>query len=244
MTEERPDPARVQEAAALLNGYVAGGYATAMVHLGLNLGIYEAMAAAGPLGSDDIAQRTGLHERWVREWLWQQVAAGLLDLVDGSPETFELRAETAVVLLDESSPAFVPFFRSFPLGIELTLRAEACFRDGKGYTYDAGGERLAMQNDLVRGRLLRQTLVDVVLPSLDGVLEQLSTGGKVADIGSGSGAAVIELATKFPASQVQGFEIATAMLTFARAAALRAGAPNSEFLMRPPIRFRATAAST
>jgi hypothetical protein len=74
-----------------------------MIYLGHHLGLYRALQDAGAVTSDELAQRTGLHERWVREWLHGQAAAGLLDYAGDSASRSPI---AALVLANEQSPAF------------------------------------------------------------------------------------------------------------------------------------------
>ena len=86
-------------------GFLAGAVVSGMIYLGDRMGLYRMMSGAGPLTSEDLARRTGLHERWVREWLYGQAAANLIDYKGES--RFELSPESAAVLADESSPLFL-----------------------------------------------------------------------------------------------------------------------------------------
>ncbi len=227
---DRPiDPVRLQQAAQRISGDFAAAMTAAMVHVGLNLGLYQAMDGAGPLTSVALAKMTGLHERWVREWLWQQTAAHVVELADESDHTFELSPEAATVLLDQRSPLFAAMYSFFPMHVQLALRTEECFRSGIGYSFDEGGTDRARQNDLNLGRWHREMLIPVALPKLDGVIERLEAGAQVADVGSGSGAAVLEIAKRFPASEAHGYEISAEMLAFSLQARERANLPNARF---------------
>ena len=77
------DPAKVKASGERIFGYLKGMGVSAMIYLGDTLGLYRAMQDAGPLTSEVLAQKTGLHERWVREWLRGQAAAGIIDYVGG-----------------------------------------------------------------------------------------------------------------------------------------------------------------
>ncbi len=110
-------PLSPQELEALTDraiGYLSGAAVSALVYLGDQLGLYRALREAGPVTSSELAARSRLHERWVREWLHGQASAGLVGYSgDGR---FELTGEQAAVLADETSPAFVPggFALTFP----------------------------------------------------------------------------------------------------------------------------------
>src|SRR6185312_16559612 len=107
------DPERVKQVAGAAFGALGGAFTAGMIYIGGELGLYRAMANAGPLTSTELAARTGLHERWVREWLRGQGAARLIDYKGG--ERFELSPEGALCLVDEATPASViGAFNSFP----------------------------------------------------------------------------------------------------------------------------------
>jgi len=120
-----------------LEGAVTAG----MVHLGDKLGLYVALRDAGkPLHSDELAQRAGLHERWVREWAYNQAAARIIDCDD--EERFSLSDEAAAVLATPDHPAYgMGMFHRFPNTMD-TLRAmPESFRTGHGHDYDSHGPR-------------------------------------------------------------------------------------------------------
>src|SRR3954452_6455528 len=98
------DPEKTGLLALQVWTYKQGEVVSLMIHLGDRLGLYTAMDGAGPLTAAGLAQRTGLHERWLLEWLRSQAAAGLLETEDGM--TFELLPEAAAVLADEEGSIF------------------------------------------------------------------------------------------------------------------------------------------
>ena len=111
------DPDKLKLYAFTLFTKLEGAVTSGMVHLGDRLGLYRALAAAeAPLASIELAERTGLDERWVREWAYNQAAAKLIDAEgpDGH-ERFSLSPEAVAVLADEDSPAFgMGQFTRFP----------------------------------------------------------------------------------------------------------------------------------
>src|SRR4051812_988913 len=83
-----------------------GAAATAPpVVLGDKLGLYKAMADGDPVTPAELAERTGCHERYLREWLSQQAASGYVEYADGG---FRLPPEQALALADDDSPVFIP----------------------------------------------------------------------------------------------------------------------------------------
>ena len=88
-------------------GDLAAGYGGVMISLGHKLGLYKAMAGAGPLSSNEVAERAGCAERYVREWLNSQAAGGYVRH-HPSTQRYELTPEQSMVLADEESPVFMP----------------------------------------------------------------------------------------------------------------------------------------
>ena len=201
-----------------------------LLHLGDRLGLYKAMAGAGPITSTTLAQRTGTAERYVREWLGNQTAGGYV-VYDPAGGTYELPAEHAMVLANEASPVFLAgaFETIASCYADHDLVVDA-FRTGAGIDWHAHDERLF--SGVVR--LFRPGyaahLVDDWLPTLDGVVDKLRDGAKVADVGCGYGASTIIMARAFEHSTFAGFDIHQPSIQSARAAAAEAGVhPRASF---------------
>jgi SAM-dependent methyltransferase len=176
-----------------------------MVYLGDELGLYRSMRNAGPLTSRALSERTGLNERWLREWLHGQAAAGLLDY-DGKG-AFELSDEAALVLADESTPASgIGMFHDLPGQLNVLYRCLDAFRTGLGFTYDAGGESIAIGVERMFAPWSTTALISEALPQIDGVMRKLEAGAEVADVGAGSARAVIALAQAFPNSMFHAYD--------------------------------------
>ena len=185
---------------------LAAGYGGVMTVLGHKLGLYTAMANAGPLDSSELAKRSGCAERYVREWLNSQAAAGYV-VYHPTSATYELTPEQAAVLADDDSPVFMPPAWEVPVSMffdeEKTIDA---FRTGKGVAWDEHNERLfcgvaAFYRNGYRTRLVREWL-----PARRGVEEKLRAGAKVADVGCGHGHSTILMAEAFPRSRFWGFD--------------------------------------
>lgn len=195
-------------------GYLAGAVVSTMIWLGDELGLYRAMAGAGPLTSDELAGRTGLKERWLREWLGSQAAAGLIEYAGGK---FELSPEAALVLADEENPASaIGGFACLPDQLAEARKAPASFRNGIGNTYDDGGEPVAIGVERMFAPWHKTMLTTTALPALPGVVDKLTAGARVADVGCGAGIAGVVLGKTFPNTQVDGYD--TSRLALARAA--------------------------
>jgi SAM-dependent methyltransferase len=204
-------------------GDLAACYGGVMVSLGDRLGLYDTLNGAGPLSSTDVAERSGCAERYVREWLNSQVAAGYIEY-DPDSERYTLPPEHAAVLSDRESPALViPAFNvpaSMWLDEEKAIRA---FRTGEGVPWGAHHERLACGVAAFYKNAYGATLVPEWLPALDGVVEQLEAGAKVADVGCGFGHSTVLMAQAFPNSRFYGFDTHEESIAAARQNALEAG---------------------
>jgi SAM-dependent methyltransferase len=194
-----------------------------LLHIGDRLGLYKAMAGAGPITSSALARRTGTAERYVREWLGNQAAGGYV-VYDPAAGTYELPAEQAMVVADEDSPVFLggAFETIASCYADHDVFVEA-FRTGAGVGWHEHDERLF--SGVVR--LFRPGyaahLVQEWLPALDGVVEKLRAGASVADVGCGLGASTVIMAQAFERSTFAGFDIHEPSIEAARTAAAEAG---------------------
>jgi len=219
------DTARVEQIAETAFGYLSGAVVAGMVYLGDELGLYRALRDGGPMTTEEVAKRTGLSERWLREWLRGQTAAGLFDYRGNG--RFELSAEAALVLADEENPASViGAFSDLPEQLLALKRARDSFRTGIGFRYDDGGEGVARSVERMLGPWNRTLLITEALPKLGGVVEKLESGAKVADIGCGGAIAGIAMAQRFPKSEFHGYDDSTHALSRAGANINEAGLSN------------------
>ena len=184
--------------------YKQGEVVSLMVHLGDRLGLYRAMAGGEEMTSGQLAERTGYSERWVREWLLGQAAAGLV--TRSAEAAYSLEPEAERVLVEESALAFAAgaFIGGFhPDRIDEMVEA---FRTGLGVTYEGMGLPVARQMDRMNKPWVGDYLISTVLPSVDGLVEKLESGADVADVGCGGGISVRAVAERFPASTIVGYE--------------------------------------
>jgi len=222
------DMDRLKEFVEHVYGFLEGGVVSGMIYLGDRLGLYQALRDAGPVTSEQLAQRTGLHERWVREWLRCQAGAKLVAyLGDGR---FALSVEAGLVLAEENSPAFAAGgFHSLPQQFAVLERLPEAFKTGRGLPYDAFGPEGAVGIERFLAPWFRTFLVPLVLPALDGVVPKLERGAQVADVGCGAGVALLEMARAYPRSAFHGYDISVHALERAAANQAAAGVSNVTF---------------
>jgi 2-polyprenyl-3-methyl-5-hydroxy-6-metoxy-1,4-benzoquinol methylase len=226
MTDERD---RLAAFALRVWSYKQGEVVSLMIHLGDRLGLYRAMTGQGPMTAAGLAAATGLHERWLLEWLRGQAAAGLIASQDG--ESFELGPEAVAVLADNRDSLWFAA-GAFQGGVappEMVERLAGAFRSGIGVSYDDRGPDVARAVESLLEPWTRLALVPLILPALDGLIGRLDAGALVADVGCGSGVAVCTLAAAFPASRFEGFDPSRHAIDRARAKQAAAGLDNAEF---------------
>src|SRR5438067_4820010 len=191
--------------------------------IGEKLGLYKAMAGAGPVSSQQVAEKTGADERMVREWLRNQAAGGYV-VYDEASDRYTLPAENALALADEDSPFYIlgvyDSIASLYADEDKILEA---FRSGKGLGWHEHDHRLFRGTERFFRPGYRQNLVESWIPALDGVQEKLEKGAKVADIGCGYGASTIIMAKAFPNSEFFGFDYHQESIERARERAAEAG---------------------
>jgi SAM-dependent methyltransferase len=217
------DPAKLQEFLGKVVGDVGAAMSAALVVLGDRLGLYKAMAVAGPMTPAELARRTETTERYIREWLNAQAAGGYVSY-DVASGRYSLPPEQSVALADETSPAFVPgLFQVTQAMWSSVPRAQDNFRSGEGLSWGdqhpclfEGTERFFRSGYI-------GNLIDAWLPALDGVTARLERGAKVADVGCGLGASTILMAQAYPRSRFYGFDSHAASIEAAQGRARAAG---------------------
>jgi 2-polyprenyl-3-methyl-5-hydroxy-6-metoxy-1,4-benzoquinol methylase len=202
---------------------VGAVFNAALVLMGEKLGLYKAMAGAGPLTSEELAARTGANERYVREWLRAQAAGGF---VNYHPPTkrFSLSEEQAFALAQEDSPAYLPgAFQVALAAIQAQPKVLEAFRTGGGVGWHEHHPDLFTGTERFFRPGYAAHLVSSWIPSLDGMEARLKSGAIVADVGCGHGASTILLAQAYPRSNFVGFDYHPASIEKARLRASEAG---------------------
>ena len=195
-------------------GIMNGGALSLMMSIGHKTGLFDAMDGAPPATSSEIAERSGLSERYVREWLSAMACGGIIDY-NVSEETFQLPAEHAGLLTRRSGPLnlTVPMQQVALLG-EVEADIVEAFHSGGGVPYDKFPRFQALMSEQSGNRFDR-TLVDHIVPLL-GIQQQLEQGIDMADVGCGSGRALSILGSAFPDSRFVGFDVSEDGIAAAR----------------------------
>jgi SAM-dependent methyltransferase len=228
---DRLDPDEVAKFAFRVWSYKQGEMVSLLIHLGDRLGLYRSLDGAGAVSADELAGRTGLHPRWLREWLRGNAAADLLASEDG--ERFELTAVGAMVLSrEEDSLQFAAGAFGPPADPALVDDLADAFRTGVGLPYDRQGATGVHQTERMLGPWARLSLLPTIVPALEGVHERLSAGALAADVGCGAGVALTTLAGAYPSSTFHGYELSRMAVERARTRVVERGLSNVEIFDR------------
>src|SRR5258708_29143157 len=173
--------------------------------IGDKLGLYKTLAAKGPINSSELAQLTGTSERYVREWLAAQAASGYVEY-DAASGKFSMQPEQALALADEDSPFFMGAVGNLVAATFLDEpKISDAFKTRKGVCWDRRSECLFCGTARFFRTGYKHHLVQEWLPALDGVVEKLKRGARVADVGCGHGISTRLMAEAFPNSRFFGF---------------------------------------
>lgn len=194
--------------------YKQGEVVAAMVYLGDRLGLYRTLYTQGPATSQLLAEATGYSERWLREWLLGQAAAGLIERTEGG--VYSLTDEQAAVLVDEDSLLFATAAFGGGFTREDFDRMAHSMETGIGFTYGEVGVDAARQIDRTNAPWLRNFLPSVVMPLMADVDAKLAAGGRVLDIGCGGGVAIQGLRERYSNSYFVGMDSSGPAIEVAR----------------------------
>jgi ubiquinone/menaquinone biosynthesis C-methylase UbiE len=200
-------------------GDLGAAMSAALVIIGDKLGLYTALAQDGPATSAELAERTGAAERYLREWLAAQAAAGYVSY-DKAAGRYFLSPEQAMVFADEGGPAFMAgAFDVLSAVFKDEPKISEAFRSGKGVGWHEHDVCLFRGTERFFRPGYNANLVSSWIPALEGVEAKLDAGAKVADIGCGHGASTVLMAKSFPNSRFFGYDYHQPSIERARAAA-------------------------
>lgn len=218
-----PDMSKVEAFVGQVVSDIAATFSGVMTNIGHKLGLYKAMAGAGRLSSQQLANKTGLHERYVREWLNNQSAGGYVNY-DSATNTYTLPDEHVPVLADDDSPVFLVPALSVASSLWLDEdKVSEVFKTGQGIAWSEHHHHLFCGSESLFRPGYKAHLTTSWLRSLDGVEEKLRMGARVADVGCGHGASTIVMAKEYPNSTFYGFDSHTESIDTALERAREAG---------------------
>lgn len=200
-----------------------------LVMVGDKLGLYKALAADGPMSSDDLAERTGTTERYISEWCAAQAGSGYVDY-DPSTDMFSMNAEQQAVFAHDDKPTCMTggYYGIASMFIDEPKISHA-FVSGEGVAWSEHSECLFCGTEKFFRPGYAANLVAEWLPVLDGVCEKLKSGAKVADVGCGRGASTMVMAEAYPRSSFVGFDFHDQSIDHANSLAKRGGLENVRF---------------
>ncbi len=197
--------------------------AAALVFVGDRVGLFRAMAGAGALRAQDLVERTGIHPRYVEEWLGAMVCAGYVEY-DAGAERFTLPDEHAAFLTDPASEYYLGgLFAGLPGLMAMAPRLAAAFERGGGVSFADFGESMPLALEQMNRAVYENRLVRSWLPAMPEVVRRLEAGGRAIDVGCGTGIVPITLARAFPSARIEGLDLDARSIAIARSNAHEAG---------------------
>ncbi|SFK77863.1 class I SAM-dependent methyltransferase [Lysobacter sp. cf310] len=222
------DEARLNEFLGRAVGDLGAAISASLVLVGDQLGYYRALAREA-LSPAELAARTGTHERYAREWLGNQAAGGYVQY-DAASGHYSLSAEQALCLADPGGPVdLAGAYSIVEAAFHALERTKDNFRSGAGMEWGEHHPCLFHGTERFFRAGYNAHLLGEWLPALDGVLDKLRQGGKVADVGCGHGASTTLMAKAFPNTSFIGYDYHPASIETARRRAQEAGIDNAYF---------------
>jgi 2-polyprenyl-3-methyl-5-hydroxy-6-metoxy-1,4-benzoquinol methylase len=210
------DQSKVEALAFRVVGDMAASFSMALGYIGDRLGLFRTLAGTGAVTSEQLASKTGLNERYVREWLKAMVAAEYLEY-DPASGCFFMTPEQEQVLANDDSPfsagGALQFTTATVLNTRQILKA---FQEGGGIAYGEMGADVAEGIARFFGPGYKNFLVTEWLAAVPGLTERLASGIHVADIGCGCGVSTVTMAAAFPRSRFLGIDHDPASIDHAR----------------------------
>jgi 2-polyprenyl-3-methyl-5-hydroxy-6-metoxy-1,4-benzoquinol methylase len=234
MTQQLTEPINQEKAEAFAD-YMLDTLNKAALALMISIGhqtyLFDKLAGLSPSSSEEIAQATGLNERYVREWLGAMVTGRIVEY-DLENRTYALPAEHAAFLTRAASPNNLATTAQFiPVLGAVEQQIIDCFRNGGGVPY-AEYPRFHTVMAEESAQTVLSALTDAILPSAPGVMEALRQGIDVLDIGCGKGRAINLMAKTFPNSRFTGYDFSEEAIASARAEAEALGLKNATFAVK------------
>jgi len=204
-------------------GDMAGAMTAGLCYVGIETGLFRAMAEKGPMGLEDVVSETALQRRYVEEWLKGMVCAGYLEY-HPEQETYELPDEHAHMLASEGTDHYAGgLFGMAPVLLGVAPQVAEAFRDGGGVPFADYGEAGIQALDMINRGNYEHRFASYWLQALPKIVARLESGGRVLDVGCGAGQVPLALAKAFPKASIVGLDTDVESIHRAEAAAEAAG---------------------
>ena len=229
MKQQQFDMQRFEALQGKVMGDVGGAMGLFMAYIGDQTGVYRALEEAGSCSDEELAQRTGLSQRYLREWLSANAAFGYVDY-DGEADHFSLNPEQAALFAHEGDPTCMQgFFQAIVAQYATHETAVDVFRTGRGRPWGEHHQCCFCGTDRFFRPGYAMNLVSSWIPALDGVEARLREGAKVADVGCGLGSSTLLMAQSYPNSIIHGYDFHPPSIDEAHHKAAAAGVSNVDF---------------
>jgi 2-polyprenyl-3-methyl-5-hydroxy-6-metoxy-1,4-benzoquinol methylase len=226
---EAIDETRLNDLIGKVIGDVAGALSLYMAYLGDQAGVFDALDGSGRLTVDQLAAKSGLNAKYLREWLGSVSAAGYVNH-HPEDETFSITPEQALIFTREGQPPCMQgFIQAVVSQFESHEKATDTFKSGKGRPWGDHTQCLFCGVDRFFRPGYQANLIETWIPALEGVEAKLKSGAKVADIGCGHGSSTVLLAQAYPKSTIHGIDFHAPSIEEAKRKAAEAGVTNVEF---------------
>jgi len=240
MTTQTIDQAKAEAFAGQMVGILNGSILALMTSIGHRTGLFDKIAQLPPSTSPQIADATGLNERYVREWLGAMVTGGIIEY-DPASKAYRLPPEHAASITRAAGPNNLAAFMQFgALMGNVEDQIVDCFQKGGGVPYAAYPKFQQLMAE-ESAQVFDATLVDVTLPLVPGLVERLKAGIDVADVGCGQGHAINLMAKAFPNSRFAGYDFSEEGVAAGRAEASQWGLTNARVEVQDAATLNETA---
>ncbi|TMG08679.1 MAG: class I SAM-dependent methyltransferase [Chloroflexi bacterium] len=240
MATETIDQAKAVAFAGQMVGILNGSVLGLMTSIGHRTGLFDKMAELPPSTSEQIAQATGLNERYVREWLGAMVTGRFIEY-DPAGKTYRLPPEHAASITRAAGPNNLAAFMQFAaLMGNVEDQIVDCFQKGGGVPYSAYPKFQQLMAE-ESAQVFDATLTDVTLPLVPGLVDRLKSGIEVADISCGQGHAINLMAKAFSNSRFVGYDFSEGGISAGKAEAKQLGLTNARFEVKDVAALNETA---
>ncbi|MGO9604846.1 MAG: class I SAM-dependent methyltransferase [Candidatus Binataceae bacterium] len=225
MADAKPelDWGKVKKFSAQVSNDIGAAMLGAMSYIGDRLGIFKSLAQAGSVTSSELAEKTGLSERYLREWLAAMTAAQYV-IYDPAAKRYSMPPENAMILANDESPFFMGgFIQGIIANLSVTPKVLEAFKTGAGVRQSEYPAETFESMERSSAAMYRHQLVRKWLPTMPQAVKALEEGGNSLDVGCGSGRGCIALAQAFPKAKIFGYDAHQGSLDRARNNAKAAG---------------------